>query len=145
MIRDRSRAAATSKMERSILDVAAALDPPLMILDLLTLYMILFLLFVQAKSSDLRYSMKKGVLQNFVKFTGKHLSRSLFLNKVADSNFIKNETLTQVFSCEFCEIFKSIFFIERLRWLFLTGHKIDRSTSLNCLFVHLRKILLYSL
>ena len=127
MIRGRSRAAATSKMERfviivngfqpltiitkrSILDVAAALDPPLMILDLLTLYMILFLLFVQAKSSDLRYSKKKGVLQNFVKFTGKHLSRSLFLNKVADSNFIKNETLTQAFSCEFCEIFKSIFF-----------------------------------
>ena len=25
-------------------------------------------------------------------------------------NFIKNETLTQVFSCEFCEVFKNTFF-----------------------------------
>ena len=30
-------------------------------------------------------------------------------------NFIKKETLAQVFSCEFREIFKNIFFIEHLR------------------------------
>ena len=29
-------------------------------------------------------------------------------------NFIKKETLAQVFSCEFCEIFKNTFFIEHL-------------------------------
>ena len=29
-------------------------------------------------------------------------------------NFIKKETLVQVFSCEFSEIFKNIFFTERL-------------------------------
>ena len=29
-------------------------------------------------------------------------------------NFIKEETLTQVFSCEFCEIFKNTFFTEHL-------------------------------
>ena len=29
-------------------------------------------------------------------------------------NFIKKETLTQVFSYEFCEIFKSTFFTEHL-------------------------------
>ena len=28
---------------------------------------------------------------------------------------IKEETLAQVFSCEFCEIFKDTFFIEHLR------------------------------
>ena len=35
----------------------------------------------------------------------------LFFNKVADlaCNFIKKETLAQVFSCEFCEISKNIF------------------------------------
>ena len=33
--------------------------------------------------------------------------------------FIKKETLAQVFSCEFCEIFKNTFFIEDLRWLLL--------------------------
>ena len=30
-------------------------------------------------------------------------------------NFIKKEILTQVFSCEFCEIFKNTFFTERLQ------------------------------
>ena len=30
-------------------------------------------------------------------------------------NFIKKETLTKVFSCEFCKTFKNTFFIEHLR------------------------------
>ena len=30
-------------------------------------------------------------------------------------NFIKKEALAQVFSCEFCEIFKNTFFTEKLR------------------------------
>ena len=34
-------------------------------------------------------------------------------------NFIKKDTLTQVFSCEFCEIFRSTFFTENLRGLLL--------------------------
>ena len=34
-------------------------------------------------------------------------------------NFIKKETLAQVFPCEFCEIFKNTFFTEHLRWLLL--------------------------
>ena len=55
-----------------------------------------------------RCSVKKGVLRNFAKFTGKHLCQSLFFNKVA--GFFKKETLIQVFSCEFCEIFKNNFF-----------------------------------
>ena len=37
----------------------------------------------QHRSSHRRCSVKKGVLRNFVKFTGKHLCQSLFLNKVA--------------------------------------------------------------
>ena len=59
---------------------------------------------------------KKGVLRNLPKFTGKHLCRSLFFNKVVAEacNFIKKETLAQVFSCEFCEISKNTFFTEHL-------------------------------
>ena len=34
-------------------------------------------------------------------------------------NFIKKETLVQLFSCEFCEVFKNIFFTEHLRWMLL--------------------------
>ena len=49
---------------------------------------------------------KKGVLRNFAKFTGKHLCQSLFFNSCRPQvcNFIKNETLAQVFSSEFSEI-----------------------------------------
>ena len=34
-------------------------------------------------------------------------------------NSIKKETLAQVFSCEFCQISKNTFFIERLCWMLL--------------------------
>ena len=34
-------------------------------------------------------------------------------------NFIKKETLVQVFSCEFCVIFKNIFLQHTFRWLLL--------------------------
>ena len=60
-------------------------------------------------------SVKKGVLRNFAKFTGKHLCQGLFFNKVAGVwNFIKKEALAQVFSCEFCEISKNTFFTEHV-------------------------------
>ena len=35
------------------------------------------------RSSHQRCSLRKGVLRNFTKFTGKHLCQSLFFNKVA--------------------------------------------------------------
>ena len=61
---------------------------------------------------------KKGALKHFVKFTGKHLHQGLFFNKVAGGacNFIKKETQAQVFSCEFCEIFKNTFLTDHL-WI----------------------------
>ena len=51
---------------------------------------------------------EKVVLRNFLKVTGKQAC-----------NFIKNETLVQAFSYEFCEIPKNTFFIEHLCWLLL--------------------------
>ena len=56
---------------------------------------------------------KEGVLKNFAKFTGKHLLQRIFLNKGCRPqvcHFIEKETLTQAFSCELCEVFKSVFF-----------------------------------
>ena len=52
------------------------------------------------RSSHQRCSMKKGVRENFAKFTGKHLCQSLFVNKAA--TLFKKGTLSQVFSWEFC-------------------------------------------
>ena len=66
------------------------------------------------RSSHQMRSIKKGVLRNFGKFTGQHMCQCLFLNK-ADFVNNKKETLAQVFSCEFCKIFKKIFFTEHLR------------------------------
>ena len=39
--------------------------------------------FSKNRSSHLRYSVRKGVLKNFAKFTGEHLCQSLFFDKVA--------------------------------------------------------------
>ena len=47
------------------------------------------------RSSHQRCSVRKVVLRNFLKFTGKHLCQSLFFNKVKPCNFIKKETLAQ--------------------------------------------------
>ena len=58
----------------------------------------------------------KGVFEKFANFTGKHLCQSFFFNK----SFIKKESLEQMFSCEFCQIFKNTFFIEDLSWLLLS-------------------------
>ena len=61
-------------------------------------------------------SCKKVVFKNFVKLTGKNLFLFLFLQAY---NVIKKETPSQVFSYQFYDIFKNIFFIEHLRWLLL--------------------------
>ena len=50
---------------------------------------------------------KKGVVKNFAKFTGNTFARVFFT---------KLQTLAQLFSCEFCEIFKSTFCTEHL-WM----------------------------
>ena len=79
------------------------------------------------RSKHRRCSIKKALLKDFAVFTGKHLclfnketlqrvdaatcrveSRSLACN------FIKKETLAQVFSCEFCETSKNTFFTEHI-------------------------------
>ena len=62
-------------------------------------------MFRKGISSRLEMFFKTGVPKNFTKFTGKHLCQSLFFNKV------EIDTLAQMLSCEFCEIFKNTFFL----------------------------------
>ena len=61
------------------------------------------------RSSHRKCSVKKNVLRKFAKFTGKHLSQSLFFNKVTGLR------PAQVFPCEFCEFSKNTFFTEHLQ------------------------------
>ena len=56
---------------------------------------------------------KKGVLKSLAIFTGEHLCRRLLLIKLQAC--VRKETPTQVFSCEYCEIFKNTYFEEHLR------------------------------
>ena len=56
--------------------------------------------------------MRKAVLRNSTKFTGKHLCQK--------------ETLAQMFSCKFCEISNNTLFTEHLR---MNGSVNDHQTS----------------
>ena len=47
------------------------------------IYEDLWFILITCRSSHRRYSIKKVVLKNFAKSTGKHLCQSLFFNKVA--------------------------------------------------------------
>ena len=58
---------------------------------------------------------KNDVLENFAKFTGKHLWQSLSFNKVAGLMQVAGlRSLAQVFSCEFLI---TPFFTEHIQWL----------------------------
>ena len=57
-----------------------------------------------------RCSVKKIVLKNFRKFTGKHLCWSILLNKVVNLRLYSKRGSNTGFSCEFCENFNNIFF-----------------------------------
>ena len=73
---------------------------------------------ISCRSSHRMCSVKKDILRSFAKFTWKHLYRSLFINKILE---IKKETPTQIFSCEFNEIFKNTFFTEHF-WMAASVH-----------------------
>ena len=80
---------------------------------------------------------KKGVLRNFAKFTGKHLSQSLFLNKFAglipslkntcqrlllhctDTTLLKKRLWHRCFPVNFAKFLRTPFFTEQLRWVLL--------------------------
>ena len=51
---------------------------------------------------------KKGVVENFAKFKGKHLCLRVSLSFLI--KLLKKRLWHKVFSCEFCEIFKNTFF-----------------------------------
>ena len=64
---------------------------------------------------------KKFVLEISRNSQENNCARSLFYQSCRPQacNFIIEDTLAQVFLCEFCEIYKNTFFIEHLWWLLL--------------------------
>ena len=65
----------------------------------------------KSRSSHQKASVKKAILKNFSIFLGKHLCWSLFSIKL----WARPPPPTQLLSCEYCEIFKNIYFEEHLR------------------------------
>ena len=79
------------------------------------------------RSSHRRYSVRKVVLRNFTKFTGKHLCQSLFFNKVAGlrpatllkrrlwpeaCNFIEKKDWHSFFPMNFVKFLRTLFFLQ---------------------------------
>ena len=60
---------------------------------------------------------KKSFLKNLAIFLGKHLCWSLFLKNCRPSvlQVYWKETLTQVFSCAYCELLKKIYFEKHMQ------------------------------
>ena len=79
----------------------------------------------QKQPQEMFYKNYKFLI-NFTKFTEKHLCQSLFFKACS---FIKKETLTQVFSCEFCETSKNTFFTEHL-WTTTSEYMKDWNVSI---------------
>ena len=95
------------------------------------------------RSSHQRCSVRKGALRNFTKFTGKHPCQSLFFDKVAGLRKTPVPEclfcLAQVFSSEFCEIFKNTFLTEHLWATASTLNRVDPfhdTRSNNTRFMH---------
>ena len=68
--------------------------------------------FTNNRSSHQRCSMKKGVLKNFTKFTGKHLCQSLFYNKFAGlspATLIKKRLWHRCFPVSFVKLLITTF------------------------------------
>ena len=69
------------------------------------------------RSIQQRCSLRKGVLRNFVKFTGKHLCQSLFLNKVSGlrpATLLKKRLWHRCFPVNFVKFLRTPFSIEHI-------------------------------
>ena len=63
------------------------------------------------------YSVRKGVLRNFTKFTGKHLCQKLFFYKVASlgpATMLKKRLWHRCFTGNFAKFLKNTFFTKHL-------------------------------
>ena len=72
------------------------------------------ILFMSLRSSHQRCSVKKGVLRNFAKFTGKHLCQA------APATLLKKRLWRRCFPVNFAKFLRTPFFAEHLCWLLLS-------------------------
>ena len=81
-----------------------------------------FIFFLSYRSSRPNVFCKNGVLENFTKFTWRHLCQSLFFNKVAGlspATLLKKRLWHRCFPVNFVKFLRTPFFTEHLWWLLL--------------------------
>ena len=87
------------------------------ILRLTSIPCIAIFLWIIRRSSHGRCSLRKGVLRNFVKFTGKYLCQSILFNKVAGlrpATLLKKKLWHRRFPINFPKFLRTPFFTEDL-------------------------------
>ena len=80
------------------------------------------------RSSHRRYSVRKGVLRNFAKFTKKHLCQSLFFNNVSGWGLFKKRLWHRCFAVNFAKYLRTPFLqkttgrllLQWVYWFFIT-------------------------
>ena len=85
---------------------------------------------------------KKGVLTNFVKFTGKHLCQSLFFNKVAGL-LLKKGHWHRCFPVNIAKFLRTPFLTEHPRWLLLQTWDLAAFPRATCSSTGLSKIICF--
>ena len=75
--------------------------------------------FLLDRSSHRRCSVKKGVLRNFAKFTGKHQCQGIFLSRPWPATLIKNRLWHSCFRVNFAEFLRRSFWQNTSRRLLL--------------------------
>ena len=72
----------------------------------------------KCSSSHRRCSVRKGILRNFAKFTGKHLCKSLFFNKVANLRSVALLKMRLCFPVNFVKFLRTPF-LQNTSWRLL--------------------------
>ena len=74
------------------------------------------------RSSHRRYSVRKGVLRNFAKVTGKYLCQSLYFNKVRPATLLKQRLWRRCFPMNFAKFLRTPFFAKHF-WATASKYK----------------------
>ena len=88
-------------------------------------------------------SIKKGVIRNFVKFTGKHMCQSIFFNKVAGLRYatlLKKRLWDMCFLVNIAKFLRTLFYRIRLGDCFCISNKVlcFHERYVICLYKELR-------
>ena len=83
--------------------------------------MLIWALFSPSRSSHRKCSVRKDLLRNFARLTGKHLCQSLFFTEVGlrSATLLKKRLWHKCFPVNFAKFLRTPFLTEHLRWLLL--------------------------